>query len=131
VQGLTSLEILYCSSNKLTELNVQGCASLQKLECYRNELAKLNVEGLTALKVLKCYSNNLNTEAMTKLLNALQARDAGDDAKAVLYTEKTGESEGNCKNFAQPEDLEKAFNEAKGRNWKLKKLNASGKEVEI
>ena len=131
VQGLTFLEKLYCSSNQLTELNVQGCASLQKLECHRNELAKLDVQGLTALKVLKCYSNNLNAEAMTKLLNALQARDAGDDAKAVLYTEKTGEREGNCKNFAQPEDLKKAFNEAKSRNWKLKKLNASGKEVEI
>ena len=131
VQGLTFLEKLYCSSNKLTELNVQGCASLQKLECHRNELAKLDVQGLTALKVLKCYSNNLNAEAMTKLLNALQARDPGDDAKAVLYTEKTGESEGNCKNFAQPEDLKKALDEAKSRNWKLKKLNASGKEVEI
>ena len=131
VQGLTSLEKLYCSSNQLTELNVQGCASLQKLECHRNELAKLNVQGLTALKVLKCYSNKINAEEMTKLLNALPTREASDDAKAVLYTEKTGESEGNCKNFAQPEDLKKVFNEAKGRNWKLKKLNASGKEVEI
>ena len=50
---------------------------------------------------------------------------------AVLYTEKTGETEGNYKNFKTPESLKNAFEGAKGRNWKLQKRNASGDDIDI
>ena len=131
VHGLTALKTLWCLKNKLSELNVQGCASLQELFCSENKLTELNLQGLSALKKLYCYSNKLNAQAMTKLLNALPARVAGDDANAFLYTEKTGEVEGNCKDYTQPAELKDAFDDAKKRNWKLKKINASENAEDI
>ncbi|UTC64724.1 leucine-rich repeat domain-containing protein [Treponema sp. OMZ 788] len=131
VQGLTALQYLDCSNNKLPELNVQGLTALQKLYCIGNQLSVLNVQGLTALKKLECYINQLNAQAMTEILKALPAREAGDNAEAILYTEETNEPEGNCKDYTQPEDLKKAFDDAKGRNWKLQKLSESWEHVDI
>ena len=131
VQGLTALKELSCSDNKLTELKVQGCTSLQELNCRFNKLTALNVQGLTALKNLECYANKFNAQAMTALLNALPAREAGDNAWALLYTEETDIPEGNCKDFTQSEDLKKAFEGAKKRNWTLQKEDASRDWVDI
>ena len=131
VQGLTSLKVLECYSNQLTELNVQGLTALQKLSCWSNQLPELNVQGLTALQELDCYRNKLNAQAMTELLNALPARTAGDDAEATLYTEKTGEVEGNCKDYTQPAELKAAFEDAKSRKWQLMKVDASGNWEDI
>ena len=126
VQGCTSLQELNCSYNQLTELNVQGCTSLQKLECRVNKLPELNVSGLTALNFVSCYYNQLNAQAMTKLLNALPAREENDVAKAILYAEETGKTEeGNCKDYTQPAELKKALEDAKSRNWTLAKFNTS------
>ena len=126
VQGLTALQKLYCRDNKLTSLNVQGLTSLQVLSCHYNQLTALNLQGLTALRTLDCYSNQLNAQAMTELLNVLPAREASDNANAFLYIERTGENEGNHKDYTQPADLKKAFEDAKSKNWKLQKANASG-----
>ena len=123
VQGLTALQKLYCSENQLTALNVQGLTALQALYCSYNQLTELNVQGRASLKELDCYRNKLNAQAMTELLNALPQRKESDDASAYLYTEKTGE--GNCKDYSTP-DLRAAFDGAKSRNWRLKKINASG-----
>ena len=110
---------------KITELDVSGT--------YENKqtLTALNVQGRASLKELDCYRNKLNAQAMTELLNALPARTAGDDAEATLYTEKTGVTEGNCKDYTQPADLKKAVDEAKKRNWELKKVNAGGNPAYI
>ena len=129
VQGCTALKELKCYRNKLTELNVQGLTALQELDCSENQLAELNVQGCTSLKELGCHRNQLNAKAMTKLLNALPARVASDYAKAILYTGYY--TEGNCKDYAQPEDLKKAFDEAKKRNWRLQKGDANGWGVDI
>ena len=131
VQGLTALQKLYCSENQLTELNVQGLTALQKLYCSYNQLTELNVQGRASLKELDCYRNKLNAQAMTELLNALPARTAGDDAEATLYTEKTGEVEGNCKDYTQPAELKAAFEDAKSRKWQLMKVDASGNWEDI
>ena len=122
---------LSCGSNKLAALNVQGLTSLQELYCGDNQLPELNVHGCTSLKKLKCLSNKLNAKAMTALLNALPAREAGGGAFAVLYTEETDIPEGNHKDFTQPEDLKKAFDGAKSRNWKLQKEDADGSREDI
>ena len=131
VHGCTSLKSLYCSYNQLTSLNVQDLTSLQTLFCGGNQLSELNVQGCTSLKELYCNRNKLNAQAMTALLNALPAREASNSAKALLYTEKTGVTEDNCKDYTQPADLQTAFDGAKSRNWKLKKFNTSGDEVDI
>ena len=155
VKGLTALEELNCFGNNLTELDVQDLTKLQKLECEENQLAKLNasgltelkeincnenqltelkVQGCTALKSLYCRSNKLDDKAMTALLNALPQREASEDnpAVALLYTEETGKTEGNYKNFntsttpGTPAELQTAFDGAKNRNWKLRKVNEGG-----
>ena len=118
---LTALQQLWCSNNKLTTLDVQGCTALEKLSCWNNNLNALNVQGCTALKSLICWCNKLNAQAMTALLNALPARKVSDDAEAQLYTEQSqSTSEGNWNDYTKPEDLKKAFEGAKSRNWKLK-----------
>jgi len=131
VQGLTSLKELWCGNGQLTTINAQGCASLQLLSCWNNQLTSLNVSGCTSLKKLKCLSNKLNAQAMTALLNALPAREVGDNAWALLYTEETDIPEGNHKDFTQSEDLKKAFDGAKKRNWTLQKEDADGHRVDI
>ena len=131
VQGLTALRRLKCPENRLPELNVQGCTSLQELDCHINKLTALNVQGCTSLQELDCSGNNINAQAMTELLKSLPARVAGDNAKAILYTEQASVTENNCKDFNQSDDLKKAFDDAKNRNWKLQKENENGKDVEI
>ena len=154
VKGLTALEELDCRGNKLTELDVQGLTKLQKLTCDENQLAtldasgltklkeincnenqltKLNVQDCTALKNLYCHSNQLGAKAMTDLLKGLPQREASEDpsasAVALLYTGETGKTEGNYKDFnkpATPAELQTAFDGAKNRNWKLRKVNEGG-----
>ena len=115
-----------CQGNRLTALNVQGCTALQGLYCYYNKLTSLNVQGCTYLRILWCYGNKLNAKAMTELLKGLPARIASDNAEAVLYTEYTGEPDGNHKDYNTPAELKIALEGAKKRNWKLKKFKASG-----
>ena len=126
---------LTCGNNKLTSLNVQGLTSLQWLDCgnrgSRGYLTELNVQGCTALKYMWFHSNQLNAQAMTEILKALPAREASDDAKAILYTEETGKTEGNHKDYTQPAELKAAFDGAKSRNWKLKKINVYGNWKDI
>ena len=130
VQGCTALKYLYCYSNQLPTLDVQGCTELRCLSCGYNKLTSLNVQGLTALQELYCYSNKLNAQAMTKLLNALPARGASDKGDATLYLE-TASTEGNCKDYTQPDELKAALEGAKSRNWKLKKIDARGDKKDI
>ena len=124
VHGLTKLQKLECGGNQLSTLNVQGLTALRELYCVNNQLPALDVQGCTALKKLRCYKNKLDADVFTKLFNDLPKWEESDGAKAVLYAEE--KAEGNCKDFSQPESLKKAFEGAKGRNWKLQKIDASG-----
>ena len=132
VQGRTALKRLWCNHNQLTELNVQGLTALQELWCNHNQLTELNVQGLTALKELDCCNNQLNADAFKKLFDDLPVRADSDDAKCVLYTERTGVTEGNHTDFTAPPDLADAFNDAKNnKKWKMYKIHADGFKVEI
>lgn len=104
---------LYCTDNKLTELNVQGLNNLTYLRCYNNQFKKLNVQGLTSLKVLDCYNNQLDKAAFTKLFNDLPKRTADDKAKCVLYAEIDGITELNYKDFTSDE-----LQVIKNKKWK-------------
>ena len=128
VQGLTKLKNLDCDENKLKTLNASNLTELKNLNCNVNQLTELNVHGCIALKNLYCHSNQLDDKAMTELLKGLPQREANADppATALLYTEETGKTEGNCKDFKTDADLKKAFDDAKGRNWKLRKVNEGG-----
>ena len=132
VQGLTALQELYCDSNNLTALNVQGLTALQVLKCNDNRLTELNVQGCTALKELLCWENQLNADAFKKLFDDLPVRADSDEAKCCLYTEQTGDTEGNHTYFSAPPDLADAFNNAKTvKKWKMCKYDAGWHEVGI
>ena len=57
----SNLNSVYCSSNKLTELDVSGCLKLSYLDCENNNLGLLNVDGCNQLVKLYCYMNNLTS----------------------------------------------------------------------
>ena len=62
----------------------------------------------------------------------MPVRAASDDARAVLYTEETDKTEGNCKDFTNPPELKAAFDEAKtNKHWKLQKIDASESNVDL
>ena len=125
MRDCSTLDSLDCSNNKLTELDASGLTSLFDLSCGENKLTALNVQGCTILKQLDCSANKLDGQAMTKILNALPSHDENDGAYAILYTERSGFDENNCKDFSQPKDLKKAFEDAKKRHWKLQKYSPS------
>jgi len=126
------LQRLNCSYNQLTALNVQGLTALRELSCGVNRLTALNVHGLTALQRLDCDANQLNADAFTKLFDDLPQRTDSDNANCILYTERTGVTEGNHTDFTAPSDLADAFNNAKiVKKWKMYKLNGSGSWVEL
>ena len=132
VQGLTALQGLYCYNNQLTILNVQGLTALGRLYCGNNQLTTLNVQGLTALRTLRCYNNKLTAQAFTKLFDDLPTRQDSDNGECILYTEESGVTEGNHKDFSTPPDLAAAFNNAKNnKKWKMYKWNGSWPGVEI
>ena len=132
VQGLSALQELNCHGNQLTALNVQGLTTLYVLLCDNNQLTALNVQGLTALQTLWCYNNQLTADAFKKLFDDLPVRAEGNNTKCILYTERTGVTEGNHTDFSAPPDLADAFNNAKNnKKWKMYKINGSWPGVEI
>ena len=132
VQGLSALQYLDCYRNQLTELNVQGLNALKELNCSNNQLTALNVQGCTALASLDCYRNQLNAAAFKKLFNDLPQRTVSQDAWCCLYTEQSGATEGNHKDFTSPGELKTAFDNAKTvKNWKMYKYDTNGHKVEI
>ncbi|UTY32932.1 Ig-like domain-containing protein [Treponema putidum] len=69
-QGLNNLKMLVCNNNQLTKLHVQGLNNLTYLNCAMNQLKELNVQGLNNLKTLRCYNNQLtklNVQVLTNL----------------------------------------------------------------
>ncbi|WP_029409981.1 leucine-rich repeat domain-containing protein [Treponema pedis] len=134
VEGCTETEL---PSGTETELHAQGTrvtlkGKITELHCGGNQLTALNVQGLSALKELYCSGNKLNAAAFKQLFTGLPQREESDNAKCILYTEKTGVSEGNHTDFTAPPDLADAFNRAKTvKKWKMYKEDASGNWVEI
>ncbi|MBR3101848.1 MAG: leucine-rich repeat domain-containing protein [Muribaculaceae bacterium] len=62
LQGLASLESLYCRENHLlSTLNVQGCSSLSFLDCNNCKLTELNLSSISSLQNIRAYSNNLTS----------------------------------------------------------------------
>ena len=59
IQAFTALNILNCSSNLITNLDVSQNTALTTLDCGRNQLTSLDVSTNTALTYLACDSNQL------------------------------------------------------------------------
>ena len=140
LHGLTKLSALDCTENKLSSLNLQGAAALTMVSCQNNELTTLDVQGLTSITTLYCGYNklkdldiaglaalqNLSCERnqlkqnVKKLLAALPNRSATSGGLLILYTEKTGDIEGNDR----PSSAELA--PMPTLNWTVMKIDADG-----
>jgi len=57
--AVASLELLYCSKNHLTSLDVGSASKLTILDCTENQLTKLNLSKYKALRDLYCALNQL------------------------------------------------------------------------
>ncbi|UKM65533.1 T9SS type A sorting domain-containing protein [Flavobacteriaceae bacterium GSB9] len=57
IEDFTALEILYCSSNQISNIDVSKNESLIKLSCSSNQIRTLNVSANIALTELYCDSN--------------------------------------------------------------------------
>ena len=68
------LKTLDCNDNPLISLEVSGLTSLQSLDCNYNNLTSLDVSGLTSLQSLDCNYNNL-TSLDVSGLTSLQSLD--------------------------------------------------------
>ncbi|OXB23877.1 hypothetical protein B0A80_08670 [Flavobacterium tructae] len=66
IQDFASLEVLDCSGNSLTTLDLSKNIALKNLVCYSSQLTALDVSKNTALEQLTCYSNQLTTLDVSK-----------------------------------------------------------------
>jgi len=108
-----------CQNNELTTLDVQGLTSITTLYCGYNKLKDLDIAGLAALQNLSCERNQLK-QNVKKLLAALPNRSATSGGLLILYTEKTGDIEGNDR----PSSAELA--PMPTLNWTVMKIDADG-----
>lgn len=134
VEGCTETTLISGTATvlhaKSTKVILKG--KITELDCNRNQLTALNVQGLTALQGLSCSGNRLTADAFKKLFNDLPVRADSDNASCYLYTERTGDTEGNHTYFSAPPDLAAAFNNAKTvKKWKMYKFDADGQPVGI
>ncbi len=70
IEWFTSLRILFCDYNQLTNLDVSNNTELTDLDCSSNQLTNLDVSNNTELTDLDCSSNqltNLDVSNNTKL----------------------------------------------------------------
>ena len=61
IEYFTSLNILWCTDNQLTALDVSENTALTKLNCCFNKLTSLDVSKNTALTDLECRNNQLTS----------------------------------------------------------------------
>lgn len=78
-----NLELLECSENLLTELDLSGLTNLISLSCYGNRLTSLDLTGMENLEQLDCDLNFLTSLDLTDCGN-LWYLSCGDNALTEL-----------------------------------------------
>ena len=93
IEYFTSLNILWCTDNQLTALDVSENTALTKLNCCFNKLTSLDVSKNTALTILECNANRLTAldvsknTALTELNCSINELTALDVSKNTALTE--------------------------------------------
>ena len=73
----TALKELYCNHNRLTTIKAANNAALLRLDCRNNRLTKLDLGSCTKLAALFCDNNHLCTLNVSKLKELTQFSAAG------------------------------------------------------
>ena len=93
IEYFTSLNILWCTDNQLTALDVSENTALTKLNCCFNKLTSLDVSKNTALTILECNANRLTSldvrknTALTELNCSINELTSLDVRKNTALTE--------------------------------------------
>ena len=93
IEYFTSLNILWCTDNQLTALDVSENTALTKLNCCFNKLTSLDVSKNTALTILECNANRLTAldvsknTALTELNCSINELTSLDVSKNTALTE--------------------------------------------
>ncbi|WP_298894306.1 T9SS type A sorting domain-containing protein [uncultured Psychroserpens sp.] len=61
IEDFIALEILNCSNNNLSEIDLSSNTNLLNINCSNNVLSDLTIENSTALIVLDCSGNSINS----------------------------------------------------------------------
>ena len=72
IEAFENLEVLYCSDNELSLLDLRQNKKLKILDCNDNPLISLDVSGFTSLQSLDCSSFNLMTSLNASGCTSLQ-----------------------------------------------------------
>ena len=95
IVGFTSLEILFCDSNELTNLNLINNTALIQVYCSENQLANIEVAGLNNLEILNCSFNQLPIIDFSGLSN-LQVFDCSQNLLSSLDVSNLNLTDLNC-----------------------------------
>lgn len=66
IEDFTSLIILVCNNNNLTQLDVTQNNNLKSIDCSNNKLSKLNLPQTSNFKFLECANNQISNLDLTK-----------------------------------------------------------------
>ena len=92
----TELTSLYCTHNQLTKLNVQNNAMLENLYCEENRLTELDLTGNPELVSLKCGKNRLEALDLSRNTNLVTLYCQDNYIKALDLTQNTELTEADC-----------------------------------
>ena len=67
IEAFENLEVLDCSYNELSSLDLRQNKKLKTLDCDYNPLISLDVSGFTSLQSLACHTTSLNASGCTSL----------------------------------------------------------------
>lgn len=75
VTALKYLQILDCSRNDFTSINVSGCKKLSSLSCYNCKLTALKLDGTDELLYLDCEGNYLDISKIEEVCKKIQEKE--------------------------------------------------------
>ena len=122
VEYFTELKSLYCSSNKLTDLDITKNLYLKELYCHENQLTALNVSNNTALTRLYCSKNQLTDLDVSKNIALEGINCDGNQLTALNVSNNTALQRLSC-NENQLTDLDVT------KNLALKSLGCSKNQL--
>ena len=89
IEDFTALEVLNCSLNNLTSLDLSSNTALLSLNCNYNQLTNLNVSQNTALTSLSCTLNNLSSLDVTQNIALTSLYCMNNDITSLDVTQNT------------------------------------------
>ena len=96
IEYFTSLNILLCTDNQLTALDVSENTALTELDCRFNKLTALDVSKNTALTILECNANRLTALDVSKNTALTELDCSFNELTALDVSKNTALTELNC-----------------------------------